>query len=360
MAAEQGGGRIMGSTHSSGHDYTDGSRGVDDESAVAKTIEEVINDRDAVDRSYEEFAEEVGITGRQGEMIAGRRDVIESILDDSLGVKDTQLMGSFTRGTMVGPLNADSDADMMVVLDANEHRDWIGQENGPSNALRAVKRRIKSDRRFSRTEVSIDQNVVQVKYNDSMMEISPAFDYSEVPRAEHPRSGFNLFNSANDGYAIPDTHGGDSWMGTNPRAYKNEFEARDQAHDGKVSGLTRMVKKWSEKNDVPIRSYHAEVMVHNHFAEKATTGETVPESYHDLTGEFMSSLPDRLSGTTKEPIYGEAVDGGLSDADRTEAIEKARTATATLDEAAKAKENGDVDLAKEKLREEYGEGFNAE
>lgn len=350
----------MGNTHPSGHSYTDGSREVDDESAVSKTIDGLINNQDAVDRSYEEFAEGVGITGRQGEMIADRRDAIESILDGSLDVKDTQLMGSFTRGTMVGPLNADSDADMMVVLDANEHRNWISQENGPSNALRAVKRQINNDPRFSRTKVSIDQNVVQVQYNDSMMEISPAFDYSEVPRAEHPRSGFNLFNSVNDGYAIPDTHGGDSWMGTNPRAYKNEFQARDQAHDGKVSGLTRMVKKWSEKNDVPIRSYHAEVMVHNHFAEKATTGEEVPDSYHDLTGEFMSSLPDRLSQSTTEPIYGESVDEGLTDRDRTEAIEKARSAKATLDEAAKAKETGDLDLAKEKLRDEYGEGFSTE
>ncbi|MXR40495.1 nucleotidyltransferase [Halobaculum sp. WSA2] len=351
---------MMGGGFSTGHEYQTRGRGVSGQGSGAGSgtrIDTFVDEGDTVDDAYDEFAEDTTITDRQGETISARRDVIVAILEEDLSIKESQLIGSFTRGTMVGPLKQDSDADIMIVLDADEHRQWTTQRNGATNALRAVKRRIENDPRFADTEVTIDQNVVKVRYHDSTLEIAPAFDYSEVPHAEHPRDGFNLFNDASDGYAIPDTHGSDSWMGTNPRAYKNEFEARDQAHDGRVSGLTRMMKKWSDNNEVPVRSYHMEIMVHNYFAEKARTGERVPSNYHDLAMDFMQSLPDRVRSTTREPIYDEAVDGGMSREEREAAARKAESAADTLDEAAAAKERGDTATAKQRLKTEYGEGF---
>ncbi|POG54429.1 nucleotidyltransferase [Haloferax marisrubri] len=275
-----------------------------------------------------------------------------------MGIEDSRLIGSFTRGTMTGPLKQDSDADVMVVLDADKHRDWIEQENGPTNALRAIKRRIENDPRFSQTEVRVDQNVVQVKYHDSTIEIAPAFRYSEVPHADHPRDGFNLFNDASDGYAIPDTHGQQSWQGTNPREYKQMFEARDQAHNGRVSGLTRAMKTWADRNNVPVRSYHMETMVYNYFEEKARRGEPVPSSYNELTREFMRTLPNRVHGKAKEPVYNESVDKGMGQEDRNAAAKKAKKASEKLEEAKRLKDQGKTEEAMEKLKEVHGKDFN--
>jgi hypothetical protein len=350
----------MGSTHGpgGGSTYSDGQREAEDTGPSGQTISQIVQGRDEVEESYDEHVEDSRITELQGETISERRDVLVEILDDDLDVEDSQLIGSFTRDTMVEPLDRDSDADVMIVLNADSHREWVEQENGPQNCLRAVKRRIENDPRFSDTEVRIRQNVVQVRYHDSTVEIAPAFRYREVPHAEHPTDGFNLFNDASDGYAIPDTHGQQSWQGTNPRRYKQQFEARDQAHNGKVSGLARTAKKWSENNDVPVRSYHMEVMVYNYFERKAKTGEPVPDSYEELTRDFMKSLPSKVRTGTQEPIYGESVDKGMSRRERRKAAEKASDAAEKLEEAKRLKEQGKTEQAKQKLREVHGEGFN--
>ncbi|MDS0243605.1 MULTISPECIES: CBASS oligonucleotide cyclase [unclassified Haloferax] len=338
--------------------YPQGGRKPGDTGQAGDVLQETLRSEDEVDESYEEYVEDTNITDRQGEKISDRRDVLVGILDGDLAVEDSRLIGSFTRGTMTGPLKQDSDADVMVVLDADKHRDWINQENGPTNALRAIKRRIENDPRFSQTDVRIDQNAVKVKYHDSTIEIVPAFRYSEVPHADHPSSGFNLFNDASDGYAIPDTHGQQSWQGTNPRKYKQMFDARDEAHNGRVSGLTRAAKDWADQNNVSVRSYHMEIMVYNYFEEKARRGEPVPSSYSELTREFMQSVPSRVQSRAEEPVYGEAVDKGMSRSERRKTAEKAKQAGQKLEEAKRLKEQGKTEEAKEKLREVHGGKFN--
>lgn len=318
----------------------------------------VVQDKDEVDEAYDEFVEESGITERQGEKFSDRRDVIEDAITDGLVVVDSQLIGSFTRGTVTGPLTEDTDADVMIVLDAKEHQEWVEQDNGPRNCLRAVKRRIENDPRFSETDVEIDRNVVKVKYSDSTIEVVPAFRYSEVSGAEHPKEDSSLTDDASDGYAIPDTHDDPSWTGTNPRAYKQRFEARDRVHGGKVSGLSRSMKTWVENSDVPVRGYTMEVMVYNYFEEKAKTGEPVPDSHEELTRDFVESLPSRVKQDTEEPIYGEEVDGDVSSSEKRKASRRAKELRNKLREARKLKEQGRTEEAKQKLNNAFGEGFN--
>jgi hypothetical protein len=360
----------MGSRHNStGNTYTQSGRAPGDTGGAGQTLIDAISDndnqehqtgRDQVEDSYEEHVEGSEITDRQAKTISDRRDVLVGILEEDVEIEDSQLIGSYTRGTMTGPLKQASDADVMIVLDADEHRQWIEQENGPRNALNAIKRRIQNDPRFSDTEVKVDRNVVQVKYHDSTIEIAPAFRYNEVPHADNPNGGITgIFTDASDGYAIPDTHGRQSWQGTNPRKYKQMFEARDNAHNGKVSGLTRTMKKWSENNNTGVRSYHMETMVYNYFEEKARRGEPVPDSYEELTRDFVRTLPRRIEKSgTKEPVYDETVDSGMSRSERRKTAEKAEKANAKLQEAKRLKQQGRTGEAKEKLKEVHGEGFN--
>jgi len=349
----------MGRTHSpdtGGGGVQPGRR--PDSAGVQQGLSDIFGqDDDEVDEAYQEFVEENGVTDRQGIIISERRDVIEDILREHMDVEDSQLIGSFTRDTVVGPLTQDTDADVMFVLNASEHRQWIEQENGPRNCLRAIKRRIENDSRFSQTEVMIDQNVVQVQYHDSTLEVVPAFRYGEVPRAEHPNGNASPFDRVDDGYAIPDTHDS-TWRGTNPRAYKQRFEARDQANDGKVSDLARSMKTWAENNDVPVRGYTMEIMVYNYFEKKARTGEPVPDSHEPLTRDFVDSLPDRMQTDTKEPIYDETVDSGVSADQKEEASQRAMELRSKLREARRLKQQGRTEEAKEKPRDAFGEGFN--
>jgi len=149
---------------------------------------------DEVEDSYEEHVEGSEITDHQSKTISDRRDVLVGILEEDIEIEDSQLIGSYTRGTMTGPLKQDSDADVMIVLDADEHRQWIDQENGPRNALNAVKRRIQNDPRFSDTEVKVDRNVVQVKYHDSTIEIAPAFGTVRSLMLTIPKAGSTTYS----------------------------------------------------------------------------------------------------------------------------------------------------------------------
>lgn len=353
----------MGSTYNTtGQSYTPSDREPEDAARAGETLDSILDseqepEQDEVDDCYDEFIEDSRITDLQGKTISERRDVLEDILREKLDVEDSHLIGSFTRDTMVGPLTQDSDADVMMVLDADSHREWIEQENGPQNALRAIKRQIQNDPLFSETDVEIDQNVVRVKYHDSTIEVAPAFRYREVPHAEHPSGGLDMYNDASDGYAIPDTHGKQSWMGTNPREYKNRFEARDRAHNGKVSGLTRAMKKWTEQNNVPVRSYHMEIIVYNYFEEKARTGQPIPDNHSELVRDFADTLPSKVRGRTEEPVYGERVDLGMSWGDRRKARKKARQMRDKLNEVERLRNEGKTEEAKEKLKEVYGDEF---
>lgn len=357
----------MGSGYNStGQTYSHRSREPDDTGGARQTLHEAISDegpsdeeakKNEIEQSYEDYVEESGITDRQAKTISDRRDVLVDILSEDMEVEDSRLIGSYTRGTMTGPLKQDSDADVMIVLNADEHRQWTKHENGPRNCLNAIKRRIQNDLQFSETDVRVDQNVVQVKYHDSTIEIAPAFRYNEIPHARHHRGISGLFTDTNDGYAIPDTHGRQSWQSTNPQRYKQMFEARDQAHDEKVSGLTRTMKKWADINNVPVRSYHMETMVYNYFEEKGRSGDTVPETYEKLTRDFMQTVPNRMKGQTKEPVYGETVDSGMERSERQKAVNKAKKAKKKLDQAKQIEDEGDTEAAKEKLKEVHGDDF---
>lgn len=315
--------------------------------------------RETIDSSYRDYSQEVDITNRQKKTISERRDNIINILEENLDIKESSLMGSFTRGTMTGPIDENSDADILLVLDSETHGDWAEQEKGPRNALNAIKRNILNKPQFSDTPVNIRRNVVQVKYSDVTVEVAPAFDYDQVPHADSPKGGlFGIFQDTSDGYAIPDTHGEQSWQGTNPRKYKKMFQATDRTHDGRLSDLTRTMKKWKDEEDLPVRSYHMEIMVYNYFEDKAKTGDNVPESYEELTQEFMDELSVRIKEPAKEPVYGESVDKGTSDKERKEVSKEAEKAKNKLDEAQELRKAGKEEEAKEKLKEVHGSGFN--
>lgn len=299
------------------------------------TIEGMLENKDKkqeIEEAYEEFAERTEITIRQGEKIDEKRQKIEEVLEDEFNIEEHHLFGSFVRGTMVGPLDEESDTDVMFVLDPKEHGKWIYQENGPKNCLRAIKRAIEKDPKYANTEVSIDQNVVQVKFHDFTVEIAPAF--------RHPEGG----------YQIPDTHGRQNWVRTNPREYKRRFEAIDDKQNGKLRKLTRAAKTWNEKNGKPLSSFHIEVMALRYMQNRQTNFGSQKEHIEN----FFRTLPSRIQQTTKEPVYGEIISGYLSIEDRSKAKEKAKEARKKIEES---KRVNNTAKAKKILREVFGRKF---
>ncbi|QLG28184.1 nucleotidyltransferase [Halorarum halophilum] len=285
--------------------------------------------------SLDDYANETGPTNRQGETINERRERIQQILEEEMDIVESHQFGSFTRGTMVGPLSEDSDTDVMFVLSREEHGKWERGKNGSRNCLRAVKRAL--EKRYPNSKVSIDRNVVSVQFHDFTVDVAPAF-----------RDGTG-------GYKIPDTYSkGRSWVRTNPRGYKQRFEAVDSARGGRLQKVARVAKKLRENRNIPISSYHMEVMaydyVHNHPNQDASTEE--------LVEGFVEELPRRVSRGTRDPVNGDRLDSNMDRSNRKEAIKKAKTARKRMREASEHRRRGESEAANEKYGDALGEDID--
>ena len=293
--------------------------------------ESSLTERDEKQTSLDDYADEVDITDRQGETIDERRQRLEDVLDEELDVEDSYQIGSHTRGTMVGPMDEDSDTDVMIVLDEQKHGQWVNSENGAKNCLEAVKRAL--ERRYPNSDVSIDRNVVAVNFHDFTVEVAPAF-----------RSG--------GGYVIPDTYsGGRSWVHTNPRQYKNQFDAVNQARGGRLQKVARVAKKFNENNGSPVSSYHMEVMAYHH----VRTHPDKTASTEELVEGFFEQLPRRISNGTREPVYGERIDSNMDPDTRREAIQTAREAREHVRRASRLRRQGNTDAADEAYGDAIGD-----
>lgn len=299
--------------------------------------------REEIEEGYEEAADDAEITERQGETINERLESLDEVLGDKVPVKERHMIGSFTRGTMTGPFDEHSDADAMYVLDREEYGRYLDQKNGERNLLQRLKQVIENDPRYKKSNVSIDRNAVVIQYHDMKVDVVPAFE------------------RAGGGYVIPDTHSeGRSWVKTNPRRYKQMFEAVNRSRNGKLERFVRNVKSWNEKHGKPYGSYHLEVMAYHHVRNQVDKDRPLNETAE----EFFDRLPEntrrrRNPDVVRDPVYSdETVDGYMDREDRQAAREKAQKAQEKIKEARRLERAGKTDEAKAKLEEVYGRSFD--
>ncbi|WP_204365663.1 CBASS oligonucleotide cyclase [Haloferax prahovense] len=316
-----------------------------------------------IEESHENYAEEAEITDRQAKSMHQRREnVVDSLKEEGLQVEEDHIFGSVMQGTQTGPMDEDSDVDVMVVLDADKHGEWARSENGPRNALNAVKRRL--EKKYPNQEICVDRNVVAVKFSDFTVEVAPAFRYSDIRNPESPVGSVTVggitlpvnamgADNPNNGYAIPDTYGGQSWVGTNPRKFQSMYNAVNENNGGKLQKVAVSAKNWNEENGKPVNSYHMVMMTYKYFQNDAPTGASTSQHMSN----FFRNLPQYVNEETKEPVYQEQIDRGMSTEEKRQAAQKAYKASEKIEEAERLKEQGKTEEAKEKYQEVYGKKF---
>lgn len=317
-----------------------------------------------IEESHQEHAESVTITDRQGRNMEQRKEtVVGHLEDDGFHVKESSIYGSVLQGTATGPLDDETDVDILVVLDEEEHGEWAKDGKGTRNALRAVKRTLQ--KKYPNQEVYIDRSVVAVEFSDFKVEVTPAFEYSEANNPEEPGDpatvgGLELpfqprgRDDPNQGYVIPDTYGEESWTGTNPRKFQSMYEAVNKNNNGKLQQVAVTAKKWNEKNGKPVSSFHMVNMAYRYFQEDAPANASTTEHMH----RFFRRLPDYMQSETREPVYQERLDKGMSSEEKRKAAKKAYNDQEKLREAKRLQERGKTEEAKQKYREVYGDDFN--
>ena len=140
-------------------------------------------------------------------------------------------VGSYGRNTAI---HGTSDVDMIFRLPDSVYHQYNGYSgNGQSALLQAVRASVKKT--YPATDIGADGQVVVVSFGDDIR-----FDL--VP----------AFGKADGSYSHPDSNSGGSWQKTNPKPEIRAIRERNDACNGNLIHLCRMMRAWKTKMTVSI------------------------------------------------------------------------------------------------------------
>lgn len=183
---------------------------------------------------FKEFCSNIRV--QDGGTISSRYKAITRRLNTDFWntVSDTShslYVGSYGRNTAI---NGFSDLDMVFELPSTlyfQYDKYAG--NGQSALLQAVRNSMRKT--YSTSDIGGDGQVVVVKFTDGIT-------FEVVP----------VFTNKAGSYTYPDSNDGGSWETTNPRAEIEAIRTRNNACNGNLVPLCRMMRAWKRKWDVPI------------------------------------------------------------------------------------------------------------
>lgn len=302
----------------------------------AGPIPKGVRNEPEMERDLDRYDKELVLREKEIDIINNRVDIISSILNDRLKVKEKHFIGSYARDTII----ADSDhkdIDLMIVLDKETHGEWLKQQNGPRNCLQYLKDTLLSDGRFKNLDISIDRNVVTIKYSNFSIDIVPAFKRTQ------------------GGYRIPDTYQGQGWIKTNPRMFKRIMSLTDRRFNNQLSKVVRIAKGWNENNGKPLKSFHIETIVYDHFKNQ---NKHLP--LNKQVQQFFKALPWLIKSQSREPVYNERVDEYLDRGRRDIAIKSAKKAKKVIDKALRSQSQGKSTNYEEQMQKVFGSYYTTE
>ena len=140
-------------------------------------------------------------------------------------------VGSYGRNTAIRGF---SDLDMIFQLPVSVYKQYNEYEgNGQSALLQAVKKSI--EKTYATTSIRADGQVILVPFTDGItFEVVPAF------------------LNTDDSYTYPDANDGGSWRVTDPKPEIKAIRDRNNACNGNLVPLCRMMRAWKGEWSVPM------------------------------------------------------------------------------------------------------------
>ena len=257
-------------------------------------------------------------------------------------------VGSYGRDTAIDKI---SDLDMAFWLpNALYHQYNAHAGNGQSALLQAVRTSIQQT--YPTTSLGADGQVLTISFTDNVkFEILPCFE-----------------NTDGSSFTYPDSNSGGSWKTSNPRAETAAIKNRNDATNGNLKRLCRMMRAWKDKWTVPMGGLLIDTLAYAFI----NTWESRDKSflYYDwMSRDFFKYMADgdRKTNTWRAPGSMRAVSrGGLFEykARQCENLAKEAIQYGTNGYHASAKPNGekstvppspaDIEPLHDQLREIYG------
>jgi hypothetical protein len=147
------------------------------------------------------------------------------------------LIGSSAKGTATRPPR---DVDLYFILPPDVYYRFQQYRSPQSALLQEVRGHLLTTN--PTTQISGDRQVVAVDFETFSVEVAPAFAL------------------VGGGYWICDAKNGGTYAKTDPLAEVYQLEAADRACAGNLRPLIRMLKAWQANCNVPIKSFHLELL----------------------------------------------------------------------------------------------------
>jgi len=188
-----------------------------------------------VKSSFQKLKENLEITNLQTTTVSTRQQNIRKAVADEMTVHDSFLTGSYSRNTLIAPLN-EADIDIFIVLDSSYYHDL----SGPVALLEKVKNVLKIT--YPKTpDISRNGQAVTIQFTDFMVDVVPGF--------KRQGGGFLIPNSVSN-----------NWIETDPKKHVEIMSSANSSHNSDLVPLIKMIKGWNKKQNSHFSSFHLEVL----------------------------------------------------------------------------------------------------
>jgi hypothetical protein len=186
--------------------------------------------------SFDEFVENISLSGDHNDTANARKDRIVSLLSNTFTIIDAFPTGSIPNATA---LKTQSDLDVIVVLH------WGNHVKGklPGTVLQDVRDALGE----YRTGVRKNGQAVTLHY-----ESWPNVDIVPVSRCMNKDGGVNY-------YEVPDVNSG-QWLKSRPRRHAKNLTGKVNLCGSRFRPLIRIVKEWNRVHSDLMQSFHLEVL----------------------------------------------------------------------------------------------------
>jgi len=193
-----------------------------------------------IQQSFKKFRENLEISDLQAETVSIRQQNVRDAVAAELTVEDDFLTGSYSRNTMIAPLN-EADVDIFVVLNPEYFHNYNNGENGGQGGLLdRVKRALLKT--YTKTpDISRNGQAVTIRFSDFVVDVVPGF------------------NRQGGGYLMPNSIKNE-WISTDPKKHVEIMSSANKAHNGDLIPLIKMIKCWNRSHSKFFRSFHLEVL----------------------------------------------------------------------------------------------------
>jgi hypothetical protein len=228
-----------------------------------------------VEKYFEKFLSNIKLTSNQKDDAKTKYTGVCTKLhthyyDSEYNGSSKLLIGSYGKKTNIRPAR---DIDVIFKMPEDKFEQYNSHtSNGQSNLLNKIKSIL--EEKYSSTSIKVFGKVVVVEFSD------PQHNVEVLPSFEEEDGKFKIPNSANGG----------SWEIWDPRNEIKKIDDSDNNNSGLTRKLVRMIKKWSGKCSINLKSYKIEESVIKFLDENAY----IFSNTQNLIYDYFTFLVDEI------------------------------------------------------------------